>query len=152
MAAPTNQWLCDTCNTRINSPDDGTLEWTNATGKSASFRICDRKIASPRTNGCTVHVSPNEDLVHLVGRNGLAHLLAILDPGPIVDPKGQSIPDVEDVRAWVEVVRRLLIPQYEEARPFIQIGMRNGYYEGTNEVAPYNQDELAGVIHRKGIP
>ena len=61
----------------------------------------------------SVRHGPNRTDPHVtasLGPERLAYLLSMLDPGPDLEPEVRSVPE------WVELVRRLHVPGYEEAR------------------------------------
>jgi hypothetical protein len=47
-------------------------------------------------------------------------------------------------------VRRLHVPQYEEARQYWSRGLEEGYFEGANESWPYTQAALRGLVEKYG--
>jgi hypothetical protein len=150
---PLQQWICDTCGEIIAAPGDGYLEWvTDDELHARDFRIVHHKPKSPRRGpeGCYRHgKDPGRQDMHLdefVGADGLAHLLTLLDLGQ-VDPD-DSGPQVKSTRELAEVIRRLHVPRYEEARLYWSEATQDGYFAGANEVWPYLQDTLNGIIER----
>ncbi len=106
---PLEQWYCDTCDEIIAKAPDGLLIHRIEDGRACDFRIvhegaCDDAACKEK-----------RPLRECVGAKGLAVLLSLLDPGVHHLPTFDA-PKVADVRAWVELVRRLQLPHYEEAR------------------------------------
>ncbi len=70
-----------------------------------------------------------------VGEDGLAHTLALIDPGK-----------VRDAREWAELHRRLHLPNYEAARLKWSTADANDHFDGANQVSPYTQRSLRTII------
>lgn len=150
---PLRQWMCDTCGEIIESADDGYLEWVrDDENRAYDFRIVHRLSKSPRrehsAGGCYQHGSPyrrqDASLDTFLGEDVLAHLLAFLDLGQI-DPEDTG-PHVQSTRELVELVRRLMLPHYEEARLHWSDAQRDGFFDGANEVSPYSQRLLRSIV------
>ena len=153
---PLKQWVCDTCREVIASPADGAVEWLeDDDGQPYDFRIVHHLTASPRREtkpdrGCYAH-SRNPDssqaaLRDFVGPDGLAHLLMFLDIGQI-DPNNVG-PHAKDMREAVELMRRIQVPHYEEARQYWSKAEQDGLFSDANQVSPYTQDTLKDIIVR----
>lgn len=84
------------------------------------------------------------DLNELVGVDGLAQLTALLDPGPHCAPK-LTAPEA-NIREWVDLCRRLFIPNFEHARRHWPAALADGRFDGANEVAPYLQSSLLALV------
>jgi len=153
---PLKQFVCDTCHEIIKSPDEGWLEWLDDKDpnsnrrKAHSFRICHHLLKSPLggENGCYVN-SPeaNSSTIHLDQflEDRMAHLLGCIDIGDYHDPDFHQ-PRVADLRQWTELVRRVTIPYYEEARLYWKKAMDDGYFDGANEIRIYTQDFLKTLV------
>ena len=89
-------------------------------------------------------------LQDFIGQNGMLRLLSFLDLGPYHDPEGQHISRVSDMREFTELMRRLTIPYYEEARRYWSKAEENNYFDGMNEVGIYMPDTLKGIIEQYG--
>jgi hypothetical protein len=83
------------------------------------------------------------DLPCLVGRNGLGTLLTHLDPGAFHSNDYHG-PDVSNIREFVDVIKRLHIPYYEEARQYLH--RANDFCDGVNEVQLAHGDFLRELI------
>lgn len=84
-----------------------------------------------------------------VGANGLAKLLSFLDIGQI-DPDGMRGSRVHSTRELAEIIRRLMLPHYEEARLYWSAAEADGVFDGANESSPYIQGTLEGIIRDYG--
>lgn len=144
MLEPLKQWICDFCETIINSPEDGWVEWLS--GKETfnscfGFKIVHNYGSSPRgKGGCFPYIeeSPsNMHLIHFIGEKGYVYLLSFLDLGPDVIPEYKG-PRVKDIREFIEFMKRLTIPYYEEARLYF-----NNLED--NSIS-YHQEELKKII------
>jgi hypothetical protein len=145
---PLQQFTCDECGELIKSPKDGWLEWLISTSsdgrKLHGFRIVHHAPASPRKqhNGHCQYPSHfligDMHLEHFLGPDGLANLLSMFER------------PFEDQQEFVEIIRRLHIPYYEEARLYWQIAKDDGFFDEANEYWPYLQDNLKTVIEKYG--
>lgn len=137
MLIPLKQWICDTCGEIIELPEHGWLEWRQDENlKAFDFRIVHHKLYSPRRPGDDCYRSDNSHnhLDDYVGEDGLPHLLCLLYGGIHIDPDlgRHSCPDVnvKDIREWMELIRRLQVTYYEEARQYFDRASEDGHFEG----------------------
>jgi hypothetical protein len=145
---PLEQWICDTCQGRINQVSDGWVEWTDASDdgdyRPFGFHIVHHQ--SP----CQYH-GPRHlldlPLSSFVGPNGLVRLLNILKPGPEFDPAGEFA--ARDRDEWCEFARRLQIPHYEEARQYWSLAEQDELFvDDATEVYRYSQESLTMLLSR----
>lgn len=117
---PLTSWTCDTCGERIETVDDGYVEWRQSTVNhqpAVGFHIVHHASASPRRladhaqrpgEGCYQHGSmPDRNdlaLRDFIGVTGIARLLAMIEDG------------VADMAGFLDLFRRVQVPWYEEAR------------------------------------
>jgi hypothetical protein len=153
MMEPLKQWKCDRCGQLIEKPEDGWFEWlTTEDNHVSEFRIVHDNQSSPLRHGgkgnCYFHYGKrghsDTHLEFIASPDGFARVLAFLDPGEILDPDQERGCRVTDMRAFVEIMRRLYIPHYEEARPFMDAARRDGLIGGE----PYSQQTLHAMIER----
>ena len=161
MLTPLTQYFCDTCGQVINNPNEGWIEWLSEyneeTGKEENygFKIVHHLKYSPLANehrkrGCYQYDNgaATWHLHQFIEDNyKMAHILGLLDIGPY-HQKEYKGPTVKDMREYVEFVRRLTIPHYEEARKYWDEAVRDGYFGDSNEVRIYGADFLQGLIER----
>jgi hypothetical protein len=154
---PLQQWICDSCGEVIQRPEDGWLEWISHSYDDAhDFRIVHHKTRSPRAehlrSGCYQHelAAGRKDvgLDRFGGPDAIAHLLTFLDSGYV--DRDDLGPRVKSTRELAELIRRLAIPHYEEARLYWSDAVDAGFFEGANEVSPYRQGTLVAMIDRFG--
>jgi hypothetical protein len=156
---PLAQWLCDTCGEVIDGPKAGWLEWIqHGEAKASGFRICHHAPASPRRKkrgdeGCYQYSNAegrhDNHLDSFVGPDGLSALIAMVDAGSLHDQSGADVPQA-GVREWLEIVRRLHTPHYEEARRYFAKAASDGFFDGCNELYPYTQSTLETLIDEYG--
>ncbi len=153
---PLHEWICDTCGGIIRSPDQGNVEWLrDRDGKQYGFRIVHYGPWSPRQpKGHCYEYHRHLDredvpLKTFIGSNGLAALLAFLDVGPNHDETFQG-PWVSDIREFVEFMRRVTIPYYEEARRLWDKGKGDGFFAGAGAVWTYLPDNLKRLVEEYG--
>jgi hypothetical protein len=147
---PLQQWVCDTCHEIIERPEDGHVQFHQDGNKLYDdFIIVHHKPESPlgNQNGCYIY-NLNVQLNHCLGDNGKAYLLSLLDPGEYFTKPFQ--PMTSNVRAWVELFRRLQIPYYEEARQYWNQAMEDGFFGGFNESCMYEPETLKQLIKTYG--
>jgi len=163
MLEPLQQWICDYCGEIINSPDEGWLEWISEkineqfVRKAFGFRIVHHRPFSPiegNENGGCYHYSKKQlpagiSLRDFVGPKGVPNLLTFLDVGPYHSLEYRG-PGVKDIREYVELVRRLTIPYYEEALLYWGEAMSQGYFDSANEVWIYLPENLKELVKRYG--
>jgi hypothetical protein len=121
---PMEQFICDECGEVIEKIEDGWLEWIDNTGNPIhGFRIVHASGRSPRfKNGGNCYypeylgISDNH-LEYFTGMNGLAYLLSIFDR------------NLRDPKELVEIIRRLHIAYYEEARLFLKRAIEEGFID-----------------------
>ncbi len=137
MLIPLKNYICDECGCTIEKPGDGWLEWIDDNKTPLKgFRIVHHSSASPRKNqGGNCYYPPNLDvsddhLTHYMGTDGLAFLLSKFDQ------------NLSDAKELVEIIRRLHIPHYEEARQFIDRAHKDGLLDSKD----HDQNNLLMII------
>jgi hypothetical protein len=88
------------------------------------------------------------DVLGAKGEQGLSFLLALIDPGPYRDISYQG-PKIRDIREWVELTRRLMLPyyeDYEEARIYMDRADTDGFFDGYPARLIYFPETLQLVI------
>lgn len=142
---PLEQFICDSCRKKIEKIEDGWLEWQHeprGPDKQEKplhgFRIVHHSSASPRKeedNYCYYPEGPSVSDLHLryfTGVDGLAMLLSFFDR------------NLADPGELAEIIRRLHIPRYEEARPFLDRAIKDAIVDGRD----CTQNDLGKIIKR----
>jgi hypothetical protein len=135
---PLQQFICDECGDLIKKVDDGWLEWIDDSKTPIhGFRIVHIQGASPRSKSggdCYYPRSFSASDMHLkyfTGPDGLSLLLSFFLKENLANPK-----------ELVDIIRRLHVPYYEEARPFLEKALDDGFISSPE----YIQKELKSVI------
>lgn len=144
---PLSQWKCDACGQIIDRPESGWVEWlagpTHGT-KAHAFRIVHN---SSRCQYPSTGRVNDIHLVHLLGPDGLATLLTLLAPGGQTGNRELGVASLDE---WGELVRRLHIPHYEEARQYWADAEADDVFTRSAKYAPYSQATLLGILSRYG--
>lgn len=134
----TTVWRCDSCGGDVTA-QDGYVIW-NSSGPARDFRI----IHQSRCDDKNLHSSTA--LKDLIGRTGIAHLLSFLTEGPARRGAHEFSRDIPtDLSDFVDLFRRLHVPNYERARPHFADRRVRERLNGWNERAPYFPSELAWI-------
>ena len=134
---PLQQFICDECQGVIERIEDGWLEWFDGLENPIrGFRIVHFSGASPRFKkggNCYYPESSEVSDLHLeafTGSDGLALLLSFFER------------NLSDPNELAEIIRRLHIPHYEEARHYLE----RAYTAGIIDNKVYGQEDLKRVI------
>ena len=158
---PLEQWICDHCRELIEEPEHGWLEWQVPTNEdrflNKGFRIVHHAAHSPRRpRGDCYQGEPRDalradgHLTDFLGHRGLVRLLSMIDPGPHLRAHRRDYVAVESTHEFMQIVRRLHYPYFEEARLYWNAALRDGFFDGANEVWPYLPETLKVIIGRYG--
>jgi len=157
---PLQQWICDTCGDLIQCPEDGWLEWiATSKVKPHGFRVVHNAKSSPYSHtyeGCRHYegVRGRKDMPfgRFVGPDGLGYITELLDW-----PDSMDTPDRVDNGTpgqhrhnIAELIRRLHIPHYEEARACWTVAEQDGYFRDGGGPWMYEQRTLKEIIDRYG--
>jgi len=145
MFTPLGQWCCDSCGDLIDGPERGCIEWhtTRRTNTVSGFRIvhrsskCTYQEIELATLGRTSSLLP---LTGAIEAPGLGCMLGLLE-GAMRDGSIRE----QGLDELIEVMRRLHIPYYEEARLAWQAGIQEGIHDGTR----YDNTTLLHLIRWK---
>ncbi len=135
-------WYCDSCGEQIQEAADGIVIWRREEGLVMGHRIVHR-------GRCDNSDLPaHENLSDFLGPDGLVKLTSYFTRGPILTWRGEEEEnEVHDASAFAELIRRLHVPHYEEARrQFANPELYDRYADG-GEVAPYMQEALRDLIN-----
>lgn len=127
---PLKQWVCDTCGEIINDVKEGWLEWfTDKDGKKSGFRIVHYLRGCQYNDQVLFHegkILGDMPLKDFIGPNGLSYLLVMLD-----------MYELRDRKEVIEIIRRLHVDYYEEARQYWDLAEQDYFFADANEVWPY---------------
>ncbi|PTK09479.1 hypothetical protein [Staphylococcus saprophyticus] len=139
---PLKQWYCDHCGEVINDPNDGWLEWHHESGEIGNYegyRIVhhDKKCMYDASRLFRENKSLSDmHLTSYIGPDGLVSLLSMIE-----------FNDVKDNSELIEIIRRLHIPYYEEARKYHHVANEEGFFDGANELMAYRQNTSKYIIN-----
>jgi hypothetical protein len=141
------EWICDTCGLPIKESSDGRIEWlewndNGCTGKG--LRLVHHISASPRKDvvqyGCYTYATTyaqglnDQELSEFLGDDGLMLLLSKLT--------NRELP-VDEV---VEMIKRLHISGYEQARLHFNKAVLEGAFEPSADQGYYSQQDIESVL------
>ncbi|NED97939.1 hypothetical protein G1H11_21810 [Phytoactinopolyspora alkaliphila] len=133
-------WKCDICGEATESVEDAYAYWRDdVQGREVDFKIAHKMRCDPGPEFVNCM-----DIDEFLGDDGLTRLLAMLSAGPLKGPQGGEV-HVADLNEFVDFVRRLHTPGYEEARPHFRSHEVQEAYCDTDEVFPYLQENLEQI-------
>ena len=140
----TNFWICDNCGKKIESIEEGWVEWLETKNGAEIFNSYQgiRIVHSARCNY-------NQDLVYkkysaivgdmdlqsFSGADGLMDLLLFI-----------SEENFKNNEELLEVIKRIHIPGYEEARLFFDEAIDEGVFEPNTKPGYYTQRNISAVL------
>lgn len=151
----TQQWTCDVCRRIIENPRKGYVVWKYGDNyeEEGYFKY---KILHPsglkdeygEAYGCDYDRTYvySSSLVDFVGDRGLVKLLGMIDVGPL--HRSEYKEQIENIRDFLELFRRVQLPYYEEARFYWKDAYDDGYFDGANEIVPYFPSTLKDIIEK----
>ncbi len=145
-------WECDTCGKAIRQEEDGLVEWLGRTNfdknkdktEEYGLRLVHARPSSPKAGGCQYdenkeyneHEADLQDLglEEYVGIDGLMNLLEMIAE--------KKLPTEE----LVEMIKRLHIPGYEQARNHFESAISKGIIELNSTPGFYSQEKIQEVV------
>lgn len=132
---PLEQFICDECGEIIEKPEEGTVEWLSEYKEKSDknirevhkFRIVHNKDSSPKGKGTCFYFDlygeeyrkPRKSLPlkYFIKDEGVARMLGLLreHANKTVDFKTK-----EEYLKFIEIMRRISIPYYEESKLFLE--------------------------------
>lgn len=157
MLTPLNQFICDHCGQVIEKPEEGFVEWETRRDSSgifiqSGFKIVHHYAYSPKKDssdsGCYHHdkseFRSDNHLEYFLGEGKMAQLFYFLDFG---EPFSADIrTKVKDMREYVDFVKRLTIPYYEEARKYMAQAEQDGLYSDCSPTSLYTPSKLKSIV------
>ncbi len=145
MDQPLTTWYCDVCKQRIEDRNEGYVVWQSPDIKTSPV------IKIVHHNRCDV-VGENStaDLNDFLGTEGLTHLLSHLSAGPVKAARPESPPlTISGLDPFVDFVRRVQIPYYEEAR--LSFNNQDFLDKGEGQTETYTPERLTEIIRETQI-
>lgn len=150
-------WICDTCGKRIKNAGQGWLQWVSRYEGDVlhgrDLQIVHHSTASPLKDrmgrqGC--YFSDAEELRKDGGTTSGGHLATFLGPDGLMQLLSFIQSGEAPAAQTIEVIKRLHIPGYESARPFLEQAVSEGIIEPNMPNGFYWQNELSQVIEEYG--
>lgn len=145
MESKVTRWRCDVCGEWI-SPAQGYVLW-NLDVKHArhGFQIVHQKKCDKK------NAIASAALGDFLGPDGFARCTALMTVGPIMrnqSPDSEFRQRIADSDEFADFMRRLYVPNYEEARPMFNDPAVLDEMHGSSESRPYFQDQLQYVAKK----
>lgn len=144
MLRPLKKWFCDTCNEVIESPEEAFIIWESQDELDTDFRIIHGGRCDDRS------LTSSTPLTDYLGPDGLSNMLSSLSAGPIKNTQGERSDCDVNLDAFIDLIRRLHLPYYEEARRLFRTEECLRDNADSNEFSPYCVAELRETIRRYG--
>lgn len=134
---PKEQWICDNCGEVIKSSNQGWLEWYKENGDNTTvkgFRIVhhDKKcMYNDRELYLQGKSTGDMHLDYFLGVDGLNVLLDFFD---------ENRP--EDNTELTEIIRRLHVDYYEEAKMYHQLAIADNFVEADSRTLPLQSTSI----------
>lgn len=141
MDAPLTTWYCDVCGDPIDDIERAYVIWkATDDGEAHDFRIIHQKQCDRQGFPASM------PLKAFLGEAGLAYVLSMLSVGPL-KAELDEIPRVRivNMHEFVDFVRRVQTPFYEEARRHFGEETVLGQYSDATEVFPYLPEQLRRI-------
>jgi hypothetical protein len=137
-AQPLQEWICDVCDEPITGADQGIVRWTTSGDdlQYSDFQIIHKTFLSdPEPYSCDPHNGSWRLIEDFLNADGLALLLSWLSIGPLKG--GGAACRIASFDDFVELVRRVQTPFYEEARRHFDDEQTRDWLDDANEYSPY---------------
>lgn len=151
MLEPLKQWICDSCGQVIKSADDGYVEWLVESEESSFSSQYGFKIIHSGEE-CTCYSQEDISFIDaplefFLRDKGYLNILNFLDIGPLLMREYKG-PRVKNLREFVEFMRRLTVPYYEEARLYFDNLHTDEHFVLDDSI--YQQENLIKIIQKYG--
>lgn len=154
MPSPTTTWICDSCGEPINTPREGWVQWLRVKDADGTFHSEGLQLVhashpsrrgKPRClyDGDAVFrqrkaTQADLSLTDFVGPDGLMRLLSFL-----------SEDEFKDRKEVIEMIKRLFVNGYEEARPLLEAAVHQGVFEPNTPAGFPHQAQIDEVLEWK---
>ncbi|MDU6263726.1 MAG: hypothetical protein E6600_04395 [Anaerocolumna aminovalerica] len=140
----TSYWICDKCGKKIEKPEDGWVEWMvpvddNVPEKhNFGLRIVHEVTCIYKNSECTRFnaIQADSSLKEFIGVDGLMDLLRFI-----------SDDEFENKEEVLEVIKRIHVPGYEEARNYIKDAISAGEYEPNTKANYCSQNDISHILN-----
>lgn len=152
MDNPLTIWYCDGCGTAIKEMEQGVVGWrTNSDLKVYHLQVLHKK-------DCLASSASDQwrSLNAFPGIDGLSYILGWLSQGPINQNLGREMYcSVADLDEYADLLRRLYIPHYEEARLHFKDKRVLDHHQHSDEYSPYTVEQfmrLFDLVEPEDVP
>ena len=144
MLIPLKQWICDSCGMLIEKPEDGWWEYLkdSNTDTILGFRIVHQRKSCIYNEQAIRH----EDIIlgdmpvsSLASPGGFGHMLQWLE---LSETKKLGVRF--DMTSYIEIMRRLYLPYWEQARKYWEQAYKDGYHDGCD----FSENVLMSIINK----
>ncbi len=144
---PLKQWICDSCGGIIKKREDGWWEFIHDTKSNLiyGFHIVhygnhgdcyyDEQALSKENKSVG-----SMNLDHMLTSGGHGHMLHWLELSQQVQGK---IEDRFDMQDYINIMRRLYLPYWEEARSYWERGFKDGFHDACG----FSEKDLINIIN-----
>lgn len=147
MWKPLEQWQCDSCGNIIEKVADGVLEWIDQDGSVQEFKIVHKRSCSHQIKH---YDRKTRELENFVGPKGMPSIVLFFDSREEINPGRSSINKDQDMRELVELIKRLNLAYYEQARIYWTKATNNGFFTGGDTAWMYLPSTLKKLIGKYG--
>lgn len=143
----TKKWICDKCKGEIKNVEDGWVEWLTIRDNQSPLGYKEKYMRIVHRVDCIYTeseqdrynaISSDSDLESFTGPDGLMQLLEFVSENRF-----------EDKEEVLEVIKRIHIPGYEEARNYFEEAVSEGVFEPNTKPSYYSQIDINKVIQYK---
>jgi len=143
---PLKQWICDSCGEIIKKPEDGWFEWytDEKTSFETGFRIVHHRESCMYDDGALIRQNRSPShlaLERVIGSAGLGYLLFSIE---LSEKKG--VYKLADIEEFIEMIRRLHLSYWEEARLYWDKAYRDGFHDKCD----FSENTLLSIINEYG--
>ena len=141
---PLKQWICDSCGGLISKPEDGWWEFLHDdTHRVYGFRIVHYNPKCYYPTGdkhITVGDLPLKNMINSGGFGHMLHWLELTQTG--------KMKEHIDISDFTEIMRRLYLPYWEEARQYWEQSFRDGFHDK----CCFSKEDLTHIIDEYSKP
>ena len=143
---PLKQWICDSCGEIIKKPEDGWFEWylEGINGHRKGLRIVHNNKSCMYDDSILKEQNrtpADSNLTDFLGSVGFGHLLYWLELS-----ETRNIYKIADIKEFIEIIRRLYLPYWEEARLYWDTSLQDGFHDGCS----FDEGTLKSIIKEYG--
>jgi len=143
---PLKQFICDSCGELINKPEDGWWEYLSDTETNlvSGFQIVHAGgpcYYDEQALGQQNKMVGGMPLDHVLGSGFFGHMLNWLELS-----ETKKIEERIEITDFTEIMRRLYLPYWEEARQYWE----QSYNDGFHDKCGFSENELISIIGEYG--